>query len=93
MHLQERRIALADIERIAANDEIDCTCGGLTDCHYRAGVNTVVVTIKKERVRFYKPHQLWPSTQLHFSYVENAEEFAEAVSRQMTILGNGSNSE
>ena len=74
---------MADIERIGANDEIECNCCGLiiTECQCRAGINTVVVTLKKERSMFDKCF----GRQLSIHFVENAEEFAEAVSRQMAM--------
>ena len=72
---------MADIERVGANDEIEYNCCGLTECQCKAGINTVVVTLKKERAMFYKRF----GRQLSFYFVENAEEFAEAVSRQMAM--------
>ena len=81
IHLQETRIALTDIRKIAVNNEIECTCcgGGKT--------STLVVTYKKVQERyvcfgFYRKTY----TSFTFDFVANAEEFAEAVRRQMAAL-------
>ena len=85
IYSQEKRIPLADITNIAVNEEVECKCFGLIVRRWRTGVNTMVVTYQVEGVCCYKQPFTLSYT---FNGVANAEEFAEAVRRQMAALGN-----
>ena len=77
---------MADIERIGANDILECNCCCLGSCE--VGMSTevaaVIVTLKEERARLYK----WCGRQFIFNFVANPDEFVKAVKRQMAALGN-----
>ena len=78
---------MADITKIVANEVfVTWNCYCLFKCR-SVNINTVAVTYKKECNCFGRRRK---SFKLTFNYIENAEEFAEAVRRQlqMAALGN-----
>ena len=73
------RIPLAHIETVAANEPL-AECGPAT-CLCSTGPDAVVVTLKRE---YRSQYGARCSGRLAFRYAENADEFADAVRRQMS---------
>ena len=73
------RIPLAYIETVAVNEPL-IECGPAT-CLCSTGPDAVVVTLKRE---YRSQHGASYSGRLAFRYAENADEFADAVRRQMS---------
>ena len=78
-HLSTVRIPLAHIEAVAVNQPL-AECGPAT-CLCSTGPDAVVVTLKRE---YRSQHGASYSGRLAFRYAENADEFADAVRRQMS---------
>ena len=78
-HPSTIRIPLAHIETVAANEPL-AECGPAT-CLCSTGPDAVVVTLKRE---YRSQYGARCSGRLAFRYAENADEFADAVRRQMS---------
>ena len=78
-HPSTVRIPLAHIEAVAVNQPL-AECGPAT-CLCSTGPDAVVVTLKRE---YRSQHGASCNSRLAFRYAENADEFADAVRRQMS---------
>ena len=78
-HPSTIRIPLAHIEAVSVNEPL-AECGPAT-CLCSTGPDAVVVTLKRE---YRSQYGARCSGRLAFRYAENADEFADAVRRQMS---------
>ena len=79
-HLSSVRIPLAHVEAVVVNQPL-AECGPAT-CLCSTGPDAVVVTLKRE---YRSQYGASCSGGLAFRYAENADEFADAVRRQMSV--------